>query len=83
MKPPNRSFIPFISRSFVHIFSFCLFQGEYNEDKYRTLIRYVLLSKQNFTTYAEIDMSGKAYSISLNADLNNNTNVNVDIHFDQ
>lgn len=70
--PPNK----------VHIDSLCS-QGEYNEGKYRTLMRYVLLSEQNFTAYAEVDVSGKAYSINLNADLNNNTNVNVDVHFDQ
>ncbi|XP_075986269.1 apolipoprotein lipid transfer particle [Anticarsia gemmatalis] len=58
-------------------------QGEYNEDKYRTLIRYILLSEQNFTTYVEVDISGKAYSVNLNADLSNNTNLNMDIHFDQ
>lgn len=58
-------------------------QGEYNDDKYRTLIRYILLSEQNFTTYVEVDISGKVYSVNLDADLNNNTNVNVDVHFDQ
>ncbi|KAG7296620.1 hypothetical protein JYU34_020436 [Plutella xylostella] len=58
-------------------------QGEYNDGKYRTLLRYILLSEQNFTTYAEVDISGKAYSVNLNADMNNNTNVNVDVHFDQ
>ncbi|XP_049881187.1 uncharacterized protein LOC126377497 [Pectinophora gossypiella] len=58
-------------------------QGEYNDDKYRTLIRYILLSEKNFTAYCEVDVSGKAYSFNLNADLNNNTNVNMDIHFDQ
>ncbi|XP_072946200.1 uncharacterized protein Apoltp [Epargyreus clarus] len=57
--------------------------GEYNEDNYRSLIRYVLLSEQNFTVYAEIDVGEKAYSVNLNADLNNNTNVNMDVHFDQ
>ncbi|CAB3225976.1 unnamed protein product [Arctia plantaginis] len=58
-------------------------QGEYNEDKYRTLIRYIVLSEQNFTAYVEVDVSGKAYSVNLDADLSNNTNVNMDIHFDQ
>ncbi|GBP16854.1 Apolipophorins [Eumeta japonica] len=58
-------------------------QGEYNDEQYRTLIRYVLLSEQNFTTYAEIVVTGKAYSVNLSADLNNNTNVNMDVHFDQ
>ncbi|CAH1641791.1 unnamed protein product [Spodoptera littoralis] len=58
-------------------------QGEYNDEHYRTLIRYILLSEQNFTTYVEVDVGGKAYSVNLNADLSNNTNVNMDIHFDQ
>ncbi|XP_053620364.1 uncharacterized protein Apoltp [Plodia interpunctella] len=58
-------------------------QGEYNDDKYRTLIRYILLSKQNFTAYGEVDISGKAYSVSLNADLNNNTDLTMDVHIDQ
>ncbi|XP_060807756.1 uncharacterized protein LOC106135284 [Amyelois transitella] len=58
-------------------------QGEYNEDKYRTLIRYILLSEQNFTAYGEVDVSGKAYSVSLSADLNNNTQLMMDVHFDQ
>ncbi|CAH0598289.1 unnamed protein product [Chrysodeixis includens] len=58
-------------------------QGEYNDDKYRTLLRYILLSEQNFTTYVEVDISGKSYSVNLNADLSNNTNVNMDVHFDQ
>nr|XP_049706191.1 uncharacterized protein LOC110382727 isoform X1 [Helicoverpa armigera]XP_049706192.1 uncharacterized protein LOC110382727 isoform X2 [Helicoverpa armigera]XP_049706193.1 uncharacterized protein LOC110382727 isoform X3 [Helicoverpa armigera]XP_049706194.1 uncharacterized protein LOC110382727 isoform X4 [Helicoverpa armigera]XP_049706195.1 uncharacterized protein LOC110382727 isoform X5 [Helicoverpa armigera] len=58
-------------------------QGEYNDDHYRTLIRYILLSEQNFTTYVEVDVGGKAYSVNLNADLSNNTNLNMDIHFDQ
>ncbi|KAJ8708722.1 hypothetical protein PYW08_010104 [Mythimna loreyi] len=58
-------------------------QGEYNDDHYRTLIRYILLSEQNFTTYVEVDIGKKAYSVNLNADLSNNTNVNMDIHFDQ
>ncbi|KAI5644619.1 lipoprotein amino terminal region domain-containing protein [Phthorimaea operculella] len=58
-------------------------QGEYNEANYRTLIRYVLLSEQNFTTYCELDIGDKAYSVTLNADMNNNTNVNMDIHFDE
>ncbi|XP_026316021.1 uncharacterized protein LOC113227343 [Hyposmocoma kahamanoa] len=58
-------------------------QGEYNDDKYRTLMRYILLSTQNFTAYAELDVNGKAYSVNLNADLNNNTNFNMDVHFDQ
>ncbi|XP_073960757.1 apolipophorins-like [Choristoneura fumiferana] len=58
-------------------------QGEYNEDKYRMLLRYVLLSEQNFTTYVELDANDKAYSVTLNADLTNNTNLNMDIHFDQ
>ncbi|XP_045507000.1 apolipophorins [Colias croceus] len=58
-------------------------EGEYNADTYKTLIRYLLLSEQNFTTYGEVDISGKVYSINLNADLNNNTDVNMDVHFDQ
>ncbi|XP_022117827.2 uncharacterized protein LOC110995124 [Pieris rapae] len=58
-------------------------EGEYNADTYKTLIRYILLSEQNFTAYGEVDISGKAYSVNLNADLNNNTDVNMDIHFDQ
>ncbi|CAG9568621.1 unnamed protein product [Danaus chrysippus] len=58
-------------------------EGEYNEDTYKTLVRYLLLSEQNFTAYGEVDVSGRAYSLNLNADLNNNTNVNMDIHFDQ
>ncbi|KAI8423691.1 hypothetical protein MSG28_012726 [Choristoneura fumiferana] len=37
-------------------------EGEYNEDKYRMLLRYVLLSEQNFTTYVELDANDKAYS---------------------
>ncbi|XP_028030625.1 uncharacterized protein LOC114243361 [Bombyx mandarina] len=56
--------------------------GEYNGDIYRTLIRHVVLSEQNFTTYAELDVNEKAYSFDLNADLNNNTSVNLDIHID-
>ncbi|KAG6459272.1 hypothetical protein O3G_MSEX011302, partial [Manduca sexta] len=58
-------------------------QGEYNDEKYRTLVRYILLSEQNFTAYAEVDLGGKAYSFNLEADLNNNTNVNMDIHIDE
>ncbi|XP_068624199.1 uncharacterized protein Apoltp [Battus philenor] len=58
-------------------------QGEYNTDKYRALVRHVLLSEQKFTTYVEVDASGRAYSVNLNADLNNNTDVNVHLHFDQ
>ncbi|CAK1547731.1 unnamed protein product [Leptosia nina] len=58
-------------------------EGEYNADTYKTLIRYILLSEQNFTAYGEIDISGKAYSVNLNADLNNNTDVSMDVHFDQ
>ncbi|XP_028158784.1 uncharacterized protein LOC114351683 isoform X6 [Ostrinia furnacalis] len=58
-------------------------QGEYNEDKYRSLVRYVELSEQNFMTYAEVDIGEKAYSVNLNADLNNNTKFSMDIHFDQ
>ncbi|XP_063394239.1 uncharacterized protein LOC134679271 [Cydia fagiglandana] len=58
-------------------------QGEYNEDKYRMLLRYVLLSEQNFTTYVEVDANDKAYSLTLNADLTNNTDVSMDVHFDQ
>nr|XP_034825791.1 apolipophorins [Maniola hyperantus] len=58
-------------------------EGEYNEDTYKALVRYLLLSDQNFTAYGEIDISGKAYSLNLNADLNNNTNIDMDIHFDQ
>ncbi|XP_052751003.1 uncharacterized protein LOC113509342 [Galleria mellonella] len=60
-----------------------ILEGEYNADVYRSLVRYVLLSEHNFTTYAEVDVSGKAYSVNLNADLNNNTNLNMDIHIDQ
>ncbi|RVE52154.1 hypothetical protein evm_003227, partial [Chilo suppressalis] len=58
-------------------------QGEYNDSKYRTLVRYVILSEQNFMTYAELDIGEKAYSVNLNADLNNNTKISMDIHFDQ
>ena len=46
-------------------------------------MRYIQLSEQNFTTYVEVDIGKKAYSVNLNADLSNNTNVNMDIHFDQ
>ncbi|CAH0714994.1 unnamed protein product, partial [Brenthis ino] len=58
-------------------------EGVYNNDKYKVLVRYLLLSEQNFTTYGEVTISGKVYSVALNADLNNNTNINMDIHFDQ
>ncbi|CAH2241543.1 jg25523 [Pararge aegeria aegeria] len=58
-------------------------EGEYNADKYKALVRYLLLSEQNFTAYGEIGISEKSYSLSLNADLNNNTNIDMDIHFDQ
>ncbi|XP_045454917.1 apolipophorins [Melitaea cinxia] len=58
-------------------------EGEYNDDTYKTLVRYLLLSEQNFTGYGEIEINGKTYSVDLNADLNNNTNVNMDIHIDQ
>ncbi|XP_047539341.1 uncharacterized protein LOC125072709 [Vanessa atalanta] len=58
-------------------------EGQYNDDTYKTLVRYLLLSEQNFTAYGEIDISGKTYSLNLNADLNNDTNINMDIHFDQ
>ncbi|KAM3962221.1 LOW QUALITY PROTEIN: apolipoprotein lipid transfer particle [Aphomia sociella] len=60
-----------------------ILEGEYDAEIYRSLVRYVLLSEQNFTTYAEVDISGKAYSLNLNADLNNMTNLNMDIHIDQ
>ncbi|KAL4716758.1 hypothetical protein ACJJTC_001914, partial [Scirpophaga incertulas] len=58
-------------------------QGEYNNSKYRTIVRYVVLSEQNFMCYGEVNVGEKAYSVNLNADLNNNTKFSMDIHFDQ
>ncbi|XP_041972420.1 uncharacterized protein LOC121728328 [Aricia agestis] len=58
-------------------------EGEYDADTYKTLVRYILISEQNFTTYAEVDIGERVYSLNLNADLNNNTDVSMDLHIDQ
>ncbi|XP_013138334.1 PREDICTED: uncharacterized protein LOC106103192 [Papilio polytes] len=58
-------------------------QGEYNTASYRALVRHVSVAEQRFSTYGEVDAAGRAYSLSLNADLNNNTDVSAHLHFDQ
>ncbi|XP_013168741.1 PREDICTED: uncharacterized protein LOC106118616 [Papilio xuthus] len=58
-------------------------QGEYNTASYRALVRHVSVAEQRFSTYGEVDAAGRAYSLTLNADLNNNTDVSAHLHFDQ
>ncbi|KPJ14886.1 Apolipophorin, partial [Papilio machaon] len=58
-------------------------QGEYNSASYRALVRHVSVAEQRFSTYGEVDAAGRAYSLTLNADLNNNTDVSAHLHFDQ
>jgi hypothetical protein len=58
-------------------------QGEYNDNKFRTLVRYLTLSEHDFMTYAEVDIGEKAYSVNVVADLRNNTMCTIDIHLDQ
>ncbi|CAH2058175.1 unnamed protein product, partial [Iphiclides podalirius] len=58
-------------------------QGEYDSGSYRALVRHVVVTEHKFTTYAELDVDQRAYSLNLNADLANNTDLNLHLHLDQ